>query len=226
VRSARLTILAVAALLFIAAGCSAGSTGASVDVAFLGDSYTLGTGASTYSDGYAYQVAKAEGWTAKVVGLPGSGYVRIAIDTHKRIDYGIPAVIAADPKLLIVECGHNDADAGVDLGRVEPAALRDLRRLRSGLPDTKIVVLGPIWLNQDPTPGALAVRDAVHAAQRQIPNSRWIDPIAEGWFTGDRKLRTGDDRTMINYAVGHPNDLGYRHIARLLEADLKRLKLN
>lgn len=28
---------------------------------------------------------------------------------------------------------------------------------------------------------------------------------------------------MINYAVGHPHNLGYRHIARLLERDLGAL---
>lgn len=192
-----------------------------VHVAFLGDSYTYGIGASEHSQGYAYLVAKAEHWTAKIVGLPGSGYVRAAIDDGEQISNGIPAVIASDPKVVIVECGHNDADNGIDLSKVEPNALKDLRRLRAGLPNAKIVVLGPVWLSKRPTQRARAVNNAVHTAEEKISNSVWINPIAQSWFKGDRALRTGDDKTMINYAVGHPNDLGYEHIASVLEADLK-----
>lgn len=194
-----------------------------VDVAFLGDSYTYGIGATAHSDGYAYLVAKAEHWTAKIVGLPGSGYVRVAIDDGQQISDGIPSVIASDPKLVIVECGHNDADNGIALSKVEPNALKDLRRLRAGLPNAKIVVLGPVWLSKRPTQRATAVNNAVHTAQQKISNSVWINPIAQSWFKGDRALRTGDDKTMINYAVGHPNNLGYERIASILEADLKLL---
>ncbi|HLI58333.1 MAG TPA: SGNH/GDSL hydrolase family protein [Solirubrobacteraceae bacterium] len=194
-----------------------------VRAAFLGDSYTFGVGASERTNGYAYLVAQAEGWSADVVGLPGSGYVRVAEKDNKRISAGIAPVIAARPAVVIVECGHNDADLGIDLARVEPNALRDLRALRAGLPEATIVVVGPVWLSGHPDSRVLAVRRAVHAAQRQIPGSLWIDPIAERWFTGVFARHTGDDATMINYAVGHPNDVGYRHIARLLERDLRSL---
>ena len=63
-------------------------------------------------------------------------------------------------------------------------------------------------------------------AQERIPGTLWIDPIAQHWFTGSWRKRTGDDATMINYAAGHPNDLGYKHIARLLEADLRTLRVH
>ena len=43
------------------------------------------------------------------------------------------------------------------------------------------------------------------------------------WFTGSWTQRTGDDATMINHAAGHPNNLGYAHIANPLEADLRPL---
>jgi lysophospholipase L1-like esterase len=251
VLSIRSAILGVVVLLVVCVGVTVGSSAGSttpvdspatiarivagttiptdndgpVDVAFLGDSYTYGIGATERSDGYAYLVAKAEHWTAKIVGLPGSGYVRAATDDGQRIADGIPAIIAADPKVVIVECGHNDADDGINLSKVEPNAFKDLRRLRTGLPNTKIVVLGPVWLSKRPTKRAVAVRNAVHTAETKISNSVWIDPIAQSWFEGDRALHTGDDKTMINYAVGHPNDLGYQHIASVLEADLKLLKV-
>lgn len=193
------------------------------DAAFLGDSYTFGVGATQPTDGYAYLVARAEGWTARVVGLPGSGYVRVAIRDHENIAAGLSAVIAAQPRVVIVASGHNDAMPHVPYTQTGAAALRDLRALRAALPQATIVVLGPIWLNGFPDRKALYVNHAIHLAQERVPGTLWIDPIAQRWFTGSWVKRTGDDRTMINYAAGHPNNRGYRHIASLLEADLREL---
>ncbi len=198
-------------------------TQAPVHAAFLGDSYTFGVGATQPTDGYAYLVSRAEDWTSRVVGLPGSGYVRVAIRDDKNIGAGLSAVIAAQPQVVIVASGHNDAMPNVDYSETEAAALKDLRELRAALPDATIVVVGPIWLNGFPDKKALYVRDAIHMAQQRIPGTLWIDPIAQHWFTGSYSKRTGDDATMINYAAGHPNDLGYAHIAKLLEADLETL---
>lgn len=194
-----------------------------VHVAFLGDSYTFGVGATEPTDGYAYLVAKAENWTAKVIGLPGSGYVRVAIRDDKNISAGLQSVIAADPQVVVVESGHNDAMPSVAYTQTEAAALRDLGQLRAALPEATIVVVGPIWLTGYPDKKVRYVRHAVHMAQERIPGTLWIDPIAERWFTGSWEKHTGDDATMINYAAGHPNNRGYRHIARLLEADLRSL---
>ena len=194
-----------------------------VHVAFLGDSYTFGVGATLPTDGYAYLVARHQSWTARVVGLPGSGYVRVAIRDGKNIAAGLQAIIAAQPQVVIVECGHNDAMPNVAYTQTEAAALRDLGTLRAALPEAKIVVVGPIWLNGYPDQKALYVRRAIHLAQQRIAGTFWIDPIAEHWFTGSWTKHTGDDATMINYAAGHPNNLGYEHIARLLEADLRSL---
>ena len=193
------------------------------DAAFLGDSYTFGVGATQPSDGYAYLVARAEHWTARIVGLPGSGYVRVAIRDHKNIAAGLAAVIAAQPRVVIVASGHNDAMPHVPYTQTQAAALRDLGALRAALPQATIVVLGPIWLNGYPDRKALYVNHAIHLAQQRVPGTLWIDPIAQHWFTGSWVKRTGDDRNMINYAAGHPNNRGYRHIATLLEADLHQL---
>lgn len=199
------------------------STTGPVHAAFLGDSYTFGVGATEPTDGYAYLVARDERWTSRVVGLPGSGYVRVALRDQKDIAAGLSAVIAAQPQVVVVECGHNDAMPKVDDLRTGAAAYRDLRILRAALPAATIVVVGPVWLDGFPGRRALYVRRAIHAAQRRVPGTLWIDPIAERWFTGSWTRHTGDDATMINYAAGHPNDLGYRHMARRLVADLDAL---
>jgi hypothetical protein len=110
-------------------------------------------------------------------------------------------------------------------------AIRDDKNIAAGLaavvaahpqpPDATIVLVGPIWLNGYPDRKALYVRRAIHAAQRRVAGTLWIDPIAQHWFTGSRTRRTG--ATMINYAAGHPNDLGHQHISSLLESDLRSL---
>jgi lysophospholipase L1-like esterase len=199
------------------------ATDGAVHTAFLGDSYTFGIGATELTNGYAYLVSRAENWNSRVVGLPGSGYVRVATHDNENIAAGLPAVVAAQPQVVIVASGHNDAMPKVAYRQTEAAALRDLGQLRAALPNATIVVLGPIWLNGYPDKKALYVRNAIHMAQERIPGSLWIDPIAEHWFTGSWAKRTGDDATMINYAAGHPNNFGYEHIARLLEGDLQTL---
>jgi len=214
---------APAARAALARAATPAAARAPFDAAFLGDSYTFGVGATKPSDGYAYLVARAEHWTARIVGLPGSGYVRVAIRDHENIAAGLAAVIAARPRVVIVASGHNDAMPHVPYTQTQAAALRDLSALRAALPQATIVVLGPIWLDGHPDRKALYVNHAIHLAQERVPGTLWIDPIAQHWFTGSWVKRTGEDRSMINFAAGHPNDSGYRHIARLLEADLRQL---
>jgi hypothetical protein len=61
--------------------------GSPIRAAFPADSYTFGVGPTQPSNGYAYLVAKHENWTARVVGLPGSGYVRVAIPNNVGYEY-------------------------------------------------------------------------------------------------------------------------------------------
>ena len=216
--------LSVVALSLALAGCGGGSAAKpSLRAAFLGDSYTAGVGAVPITDGYAYDVARAMNWKANVVGLSGAGYVRDSPVVHERLAAGIPKVIASRPQVVIVECGHNDIYPAITPSRVEPAALSVFRRLRAGLPKAKIVVIGPIWLRGDPTSQVLATRDAVHAAQRQVSGTLWIDPIADHWTYRNFAGSHGNFKKMVNLQLGHPSNLGYTHFATLIEGDLKRL---
>ena len=101
---------------------------APIHTAFLGDSYTFGIGATEPTDGYAYLVSRAEKWTSRIVGLPGSGYVRVATRDDKNIAAGLSTVIAAQPQVVIVASGHNDAMPNVAYKQTEAAALKDLGR--------------------------------------------------------------------------------------------------
>ena len=56
---------------------------------FLGDSYTYGIGATQRSNGYAYLISEALHWDVDIIGLPGSGYTRVAKDDGLSIAAGI-----------------------------------------------------------------------------------------------------------------------------------------
>jgi lysophospholipase L1-like esterase len=68
----------------------------------------------------------------------------------------------------------------------------------------------------------VATRDAIRRAQRRVPGLDWIDPLAERWFTGDKRRHTGNAAHFISADDNHPNDAGHAHIARMLLRDLQR----
>jgi lysophospholipase L1-like esterase len=189
------------------------------DAAILGDSYTAGANASSPARGYAQRLARLMGWrSAFIRGLPGSGYVERGV-TGRSLHALIGRTVALRPGLVLLVAGHNDSRA--DPLRVATAALADMSELRAGLPHSRIVVVGPIWQGSDLRPGVSEVRDAIRDATRQVPRVTWIDPLAERWFTGDRRLHTGNASRLISRDANHPNDAGHAHIAKLLARDLE-----
>jgi lysophospholipase L1-like esterase len=190
------------------------------DVAILGDSYTAGANASSPARGFAPRLARLMGWKdAFIRGLPGSGYVARGV-TGRSMHALMARTVALRPRLVLLVAGHNDSRA--DPARVSASALSDLSELRAALPHSRIVVVGPIWQGSDLRPGVAEVRDAIHDAVRQVPRVTWIDPLAERWFTGDRRQRTGNASRLISRDDNHPNDAGHEHIAKLLARDLQR----
>jgi acyl-CoA thioesterase-1 len=190
------------------------------DAAILGDSYTAGANASSPARGYAQRLARLMGWREPFIrGLPGSGYVERGV-TGRSMHALIPRTVALRPRLVLLVAGHNDSRA--DPVRVAESALADLSELRAALPGSRIIVVGPIWQGSELRPGVAEVRDAIHAAVRQVPRVGWIDPLSEHWFTGDRRRHTGNAARLISRDDNHPNDAGHAHIAKLLARDLRR----
>jgi lysophospholipase L1-like esterase len=191
------------------------------EAAILGDSYTSGANASSPRRGYAERLARTMGWThAEIRGLPGAGYSRPSVSGRK-LRPVVRKVVKTRPPIVVLVMGHNDSRTGP--GHVEHAARWTLGILRRKLPDSRIVVVGPIWQSGDPPLRVLITRDAIRAAVREVGGLRWIDPIDERWFTGDRLRHTGNASHFISSDDNHPNDAGHAHIARLLLRDLERI---
>ncbi len=157
-----LSLGAVASLVAGLAACSSpaptpaavpGSSALPADapvVAFYGDSYTRGTGASAPEKRWSTIVSAERGWYEINRSENGLGFVNRRASMGAGLD-DIPAlVIADDPDIVFVTMGLNDNfsyDRAAD--DIRAAIDSDLGRLRDGLPEARIVVVEPFWYTDD-----------------------------------------------------------------------------
>jgi lysophospholipase L1-like esterase len=182
-----------------------------VKVAFYGDSYTLGVGASDPSKRWSSILCAERGWSEFNPSVNGLGFV------NNRAGIDLPAeVIAARPDIVLVAMGLNDnfsyARAAAD---IHDQIGIDLTRLKGTLPDARFIVAEPFWYTDD-RPESLAVvsgwveRAAADIRADYIPDaSHWIEHHPE-WMAADGL---------------HPNDDGYARMAVEMDAALTRLGL-
>lgn len=182
-------------------------------VAFYGDSYTLGVGASEESKRWSTIVCAQRGWNEFNPSVDGLGFVR------NRAAFGVdePALIAAQhPDIVVVTMGLND-NFSYDRAakQIHAAIIADLSGLRKQLPDARFIVVEPFWYT-DARPESLAViigwvrEEAAAIGADYIPGaSHWIEHHPE-WMADDGL---------------HPNDAGYAHMAVEMDAALTQLGL-
>lgn len=182
-------------------------------VAFYGDSYTLGTGASTPEKRWSTIICRERGWTEFNPSVNGLGFV------NNRSTLGadlITPIIAARPDIVFVTMGLNDNfayDYAAD--DIRKAITADLTALKTALPAARFLVVEPFWYT-DVKPvsfGVIAgwVREAAAAIRADYI------PGASGWLTGHPEWMAADGL--------HPNDAGYAEMARRMNAELALLGL-
>jgi len=189
-------------------------TGTGDTVAFYGDSYTLGTGASDPSVRWSTQVSQDRNWREFNPSVNGLGFV------NHRSDFGagdLPSqIIDVDPDIVFVTMGLNDNFSyGIAADDIRRQITLDLDRLSSALPDVRFIVVEPFWYT-DERPDSVEiingwVRDAAAAidAEYIAGASRWIEGHPE-WMAADGL---------------HPNDEGYAAMAERMDAALNELGL-
>ncbi|BDZ45968.1 SGNH/GDSL hydrolase family protein [Naasia aerilata] len=202
------------------AGCAAAapspaaSEGSGPLVAFYGDSYTLGTGASDPAKRWSTVICRERGWREYNPSVNGLGFV------NHRTAFGegsgdLPSlVLAKKPDILFITMGLNDNFSyDADPDRIRAQITADSTRISEGLPDARIVVVEPFWYT-DERPASVAtiigwVKDAAAAIGADyIPDaSHWIEGHPE-WMANDGL---------------HPNDDGYAEMARKMDDALRHL---
>ncbi len=198
------------------ADASAQAAGADQVVAFLGDSYTAGVGASP---GRAWPdlLASSLGWDSyKSFAHGGTGYATAVTKNAMRVcgldqcpSYAevLPRVIDYAPTLVIVSGGRNDTRRTVE--QVETGAKRLFESLSAALPEATVVVTSPIWDARE-HPAKLDRLTAVIRLAAADSNATYLD-LGEP-FAGKPELITGD--------LVHPNDAGYELLARTVAKGL------
>ncbi|MBA2381895.1 MAG: SGNH/GDSL hydrolase family protein [Chloroflexi bacterium] len=179
-------------------------------VVFVGDSFTTGwNGAGIGTRGWPAIVGRARGWTTRNLAVAGTGFVNPGW-TGQTIGSRVAAAIRARPDIVFVAGGHNDSRWSA--ATTSTAAIRVIDRLHAALPDAVLVIVAPIWQNGSPPSRCLILRDRLRQKAAAI-GAIFIDPLAEGWFSGPSHRLIGGDGL-------HPTDAGHRYLAERVLADL------
>ncbi len=184
-------------------------------VAFYGDSYTLGTGASDPSKRWSTIVSADRGWNEVNPSVNGLGFVNNRGSLPAGGDL-VDAVIASEPDILFVTMGLNDNfSMPARSDDVHAAIVSDFTTLRSALPETRIIVVEPFWYTDD-RPASLATISGWVADEARVIGADHIEG-ASHWIEGHPEWMAGDGL--------HPNDDGYAEMAKRMSEELERLGL-
>jgi acyl-CoA thioesterase I len=205
---------------------------ATPSVVVVGDSLSTVTAPAGPTIAFPLVAARLLGWQAILHAQPGTGFASAGPDARRpSLTGAVGEVVARDPQVIIVALGSDEAEQAdrahvtQSAVTVQTAATRALADLRRRLSRASIVVVGPLPSGAAPPPALQAVRDAVRAAA-QGAHVRFIDPIAEGWITGDRADRwSGNAAQMISADGWHLTPAGHAYVGLRLATDLSGLKV-
>jgi acyl-CoA thioesterase I len=188
-------------------GTSASAPAAPV-IAFLGDDWTAGTGATGKAQRFTTIVCTQLGAQEKNFGVDGTGYAKSSADGGS-YESRIAAVVAAHPQIVVVSGGRNDS---VDAPATAAAHARALfATLHSKLPNAVLVAVAPFWGDSDLPPAMVALADAVKQGVT----------AAGGTYLDLPDPIHGHPSFMADLA--DPNDQGYAAIAAALAPELQPL---
>lgn len=170
-------------------------------VAFIGDSYTVGAGASSPAHRWSSLVAQHFGWVETNLGVGGTGY---AASPPYLGRVGVAA--AVHPAAVVVSGGFNDLVHGVTGPAFQQAAFATFAALRRALPHARIVAIRPFYPAGPSVPAVAAFAAYVRQA---------VVAVGGVYLDIGSPLR-GKQAAMAPDQV-HPNDVGYQLLAQAIE---------
>ena len=187
---------------------TAASNGSSPVIAFLGDDWTTGDGASAKSLRFTTLLTQQLHGIERNFGAAGTGYAKTS-PNGGTYSSRVSAVVAANPQIVIVSGGRNDqSDDSVTAG---DAAKALFAKLHAKLPNAVLIGVAPFWGDSDLPPEMVSLATAVNKGVTDAGGS-YIDiedPIH------------GHPNFMADAA--DPNDKGYAAIASALEPQIALL---
>jgi phospholipase/lecithinase/hemolysin len=140
----------------------------------------------------------------------GCGYVQRGPEGVVFLDL-VNARRELDYDLIVFFGSRNDT---LQKGDVRAAAAEAYNAARRNSPDAELLVIGPPWVADDPPDWIQGTRDAVAAAAADA-GATFVDPLAEGWFTGEASRYIGTDNIQ-------PTDEGHHYMAGLIVPHLEQ----
>jgi len=189
---------------------------------FLGDSFTEGAGGSR-SGGYVTYAGEAAGLNARPSGVGATGIVADygGVDGKKKFRERLSTdVFPSAPKVVVIAGGINDRLLVAD-GTATPSQYRTeydalIADIKTGLPDAKIVVLGPFCPG---TPSSYTGMEQIRDLNKEAAQAAGVPFIDVFYFTdADRSRYTSDDGFHLNQ---NGAEILALDIADLVKADLR-----
>ncbi|MHB1329859.1 MAG: SGNH/GDSL hydrolase family protein [Gemmatimonadales bacterium] len=181
-------------------------------VAFYGDSYTSGMGASDPSKRWSTIICEQRGWAEFNPSVPGLGFV----NNRTLVGEGdLPSlIIEQDPSIVIVTLGLNDTfSLQFGASEIREQIASDFERLSDELPGARLIMVEPFWPADDPPDSLKKIAGWVKDAAADV-DADYIDG-ASRWLHGHPEW--------ISWDGLHPNDEGYAELASRMDAGLTRL---
>lgn len=177
-------------------------------VAFLGDDWTAGIGATREAKRFTTLVSTALNVQELNFGVDGTGYAKSSAaggSYRSRID----EIAAANPQVVVVSGGRNDSSDDADTLAAHAEEL--FAKLREKLPNTVLVAVAPFWGDSDLPPELVALGTAIEKGVTDVGGTYLDieDPIHNHpEFMAD---------------LADPNNKGYAAIAEALAPQLEPL---
>ena len=176
-------------------------------VAFLGDSYAFGHGASGPSKRWTHLVSLKQGWVEENLSQEDTNYSTAGAHNFTSYRARLGAVVATGAQIVVVSGGRNDVSVGAAQFRGDVRAI--FAGIRAGLPKARLIVVSPTWGN-DPVPERVTVLISIVKAEAQRAGAIYLD-IGEPLF---------GHSSMMDVDGWHPNDAGHAAIAAAVEKAL------
>ena len=177
-----------------------------ITVAYLGDDYTLGTGASSPAKRFTTLMSATLKVHEANFGIDGAGYAK-ANSAGLTYESKVAAVAASDPAVIVVSGGRNArAD---DSDTFATAATTLFADLHSKAPKAVLVAVAPMW-GDSPAPDAItALSDPIKSAVTAV-GGKYLD-IADPLLGHSEYMKDDAD----------PDDQGYAAIASAVTAAIR-----
>jgi lysophospholipase L1-like esterase len=213
-RNALLAISIPLAIIAVVLLVLAMTNNAHKTVAFYGDSYTLGTGASSPDKRWSTIICSERGWSEVNPSVNGLGF--FTNRTASKSEDEPSKIIAAHPDIVFITMGLNDNFSYPDdKEAISDNITADFERLKKALPNARFIVVEPFWYTDDRPESLEIINGWVKDAAAEIG----ADYIAGAshWIEGHPTWMATDGE--------HPNDDGYAAMAKRMDEALKRLGL-